>query len=51
MLHILLTGTVYETPVQRVAKNGNPFATAKLLADVEDGSSVWCNVIAFAEAG
>lgn len=51
MLHILLTGTVYETPVQRVAKNGNPFATAKLLADVDDGSSVWCNVIAFAEAG
>ena len=51
MLHILLTGTVYETPVQRIAKNGNPFATAKLLADVGDGSSVWCSVIAFAEAG
>ena len=51
MIHVLLTGTLYDTPVGRIARNGNPFATAKLLADVGDGSAVWCSVIAFAEAG
>jgi single-stranded DNA-binding protein len=51
MIHVLLTGTLYDTPVGRVARNGNPFATAKLLADVGDGSAVWCSMIAFAEAG
>lgn len=51
MLHILLTGTLYETPVERTAKNGNLFATAKVLADVDDGSAIWCNVIAFSLAG
>ena len=51
MIHVLLTGTLYDTPVGRIARNGNPFATAKLLADVGDGSAVWCSMIAFAEAG
>ena len=51
MIHVLLTGTLYDTPVGRIARNGNPFATAKLLADVSDGSAVWCSMIAFAEAG
>ena len=51
MIHVLLTGTLYDTPVQRIARNGNPFATAKLLADTGDGSPVWCSAIAFAETG
>lgn len=51
MIHVLLTGTLYDTPVGRIARNGNPFATAKLLADVGDGSAVWCSMIAFAETG
>jgi len=51
MIHVLLTGTLYDTPVGRIARNGNPFATAKLLADTGDGSAVWCSMIAFAEAG
>lgn len=51
MIHVLLTGTLYDTPARRVARNGNPFATAKLLADASDGSAVWCSMIAFAEAG
>ena len=51
MIHVLLIGTLYDTPMGRIARNGNPFATAKLLADVGDGSAVWCSVIAFAEAG
>ena len=51
MIHVLLTGTLYDTPVRRIARNGNPFATAKLLADTGDGSMVWCSMIAFAEAG
>ena len=51
MIHVLLTGTLYDAPVGRIARNGNPFATAKLLADVGDGSAVWCSMIAFAEAG
>jgi|GEM_PF-1688332 len=51
MIHVLLTGTLYDTPARRIARNGNPFATAKLLANVGDGSAVWCSMIAFAEAG
>ena len=51
MIHVLLTGTLYDAPARRVARNGNPFATAKLLADAGDGSAVWCSVIALAEAG
>lgn len=51
MIYVLLAGTLYAAPVRRTAKNGNPFATAKLLADADDGSTVWCNVIAFGEAG
>lgn len=51
MIHVLLTGTLYDAPVERIARNGNPFATAKLLADTGDGSAVWCSMIAFAEAG
>lgn len=51
MIHVLLTGTLYGPPVRRIARNGHPFATAKLLADVGDGSMVWCSTIAFAETG
>jgi len=51
VIHVLLTGTLYDTPTRRIARNGHPFATTKLLADVGNGSMVWCSMIAFAEAG
>jgi len=51
MIHVLLTGTLYDGPGRRIARNGNPFTTAKMLADAGDGSAVWCSMIAFAEAG
>jgi hypothetical protein len=50
MIRALVTGTLYATPEIRTGSSGKPFATCKILADVE-GEKVFASVIAFGEIG
>jgi single-stranded DNA-binding protein len=47
MIDALIAGKLYGKPRQLTAKNGNPYATAKVRAAAGDGESLFVNVIAF----
>jgi single-strand DNA-binding protein len=47
--YVLLTGSLFRGPEQRVSKAGKPFVTATLLVKDGEESQFW-NLIAFAEA-
>lgn len=46
MIDALVNGRLYAAPKSGTAKNGNPYATAKLLVPLAD-ERAFCNVIAF----
>jgi single-stranded DNA-binding protein len=48
VIDALISGRVYGTPAQRTAKNGKPFAVAKLRTSTRNGESVFVSVISFA---
>ena len=47
MISVTVDGTLFGAPIQRVAKNGATFTTAKVITSSGDG--LWCNVITFNE--
>ena len=47
MIDALIGGELYDKPQARTAKNGNPFATAKVRASTRDGEALFVNIIAF----
>ena len=49
MIDALIAGRIHGTPAERTAKNGKPFATAKVRVSTRDGEAIFVNVIAFAE--
>ncbi len=48
MIDALVVGKIYGTPLERTAKNGNTYVTAKVRAPTRDGESLFINVVAFA---
>ena len=50
MIDALIAGRLYGAPVERTAKNGKAFATAKLRATTRDGEVLFVNVVAFDKA-
>jgi hypothetical protein len=48
MIDALVSGHLHGAPRSRTTANGNAFATAVVRASTRDGSTVFCNVIAFA---
>jgi hypothetical protein len=47
MIDALIAGRIHGTPMQRTAKNGQPFATTKVRAATRDGAAIFINVICF----
>lgn len=47
MIRALLTGTLHGDPQQRTAKNGNPFAVARISVPQQEGDCLLCSVIVF----
>lgn len=47
MIRALVTGELRADPQQRVAKNGNPFALARLSVPMGDQGRISCSLIAF----
>lgn len=47
MIDALVSGRLVGRPTQRIAKNGSPYAIAKLRASARDGESLFLNLIAF----
>jgi single-stranded DNA-binding protein len=48
VIDALIAGKLYGTPIERAAKNGNRFATAKVRVATVTGDGYFVNVIAFA---
>jgi single-stranded DNA-binding protein len=49
LIDALVAGKMYGQPKAKTAKNGNPFATAKIRAAAGDGESLLVGVIAFSQ--
>lgn len=49
MIRVLLSGELRADPQQRTARNGNPFALARLSVPMGEDGRVSCSVIAFQE--
>lgn len=47
MIRVLVTGSLYNDPTERTAKNGNPFAVARISVLQQDGDRLLCSVIVF----
>jgi single-stranded DNA-binding protein len=47
--HVLVTGTLYRAPEQRVSKAGRNFVVATLRADYRDRETQWWKVACFSE--
>jgi single-stranded DNA-binding protein len=47
--HVLVTGTLYRPPEQRVSKTGRNFVVATLRADYRDRETQWWKVACFSE--
>ena len=47
MLDALISGRLIGTPQKRLAKSGNPFASAKVRATMQDGTLIVVSVTAF----
>lgn len=47
MISVLIEGKLHSDPVRRTSKNGSAFITARMLANGDDGETVWCSLIAF----
>jgi hypothetical protein len=50
-VRLLCSGRLHGTPVPRVSEGGQPFTTAKLIADQGDDAPLWINLVAFGETG
>lgn len=49
MIRALVSGTLQSDPVERTAKNGNPFAVARISVPQQDGDRLLCSLICFDE--
>ncbi len=47
MIDGLIGGKIHGAPVQRMGKNGKPFAVCKVRTTAGDGEAIFINVIAF----
>ena len=47
MIDALVSGRLHGAPVERTARNGSRFATAKLRVSLRDGAAIFVNVISF----
>ena len=50
MIDALITGRLHSEPERRTAKNGNPYAVAKVRVPTSGGEALFVSVIAFNEA-
>jgi single-stranded DNA-binding protein len=50
VIDALISGRLYGAPVEREARNGNRFVTAKVRAAARNGEALFVNVVAFLES-
>jgi hypothetical protein len=48
VIDALVSGRIYGSPAERIARNGSRFVTAKIRVPTRDGAAQFINVIAFA---